>query len=354
MPGLRTNRYHSQYVAGALVLLAMAISVSGAQPRANDRSFPTQFYIVSMVTSDASPFWYHYILQVTAGGHDSIVRYIRIAPMHSMCANAITVKAAAVRLPDVSPADLVAHSNPCAIDSAALTRKLQRRIHTAAVDDTARFGIVAECGSREAVVRLPFPQQVNLERLRKRNPELARWWDLQHAIRERAFGTAEVFSDVSGEQEDHLQRLGESLLPELLSGRFDNGLDADCLPGHACAHPSFRDELREYVGPVGYKGHAPMLVQADEYHFTRYVPPIYPPLAMQAAIQGKVKLELSVDTKTGDVRHVTVILGHPIFLDAVAKAAEQWQFAPDRIPNGGQRIPADLVFEFRCPQPLQK
>ncbi len=43
------------------------------------------FYVVSMVTSDASPFWYHYILHVKTDGHDSLVRYIRIAPMDAMC-----------------------------------------------------------------------------------------------------------------------------------------------------------------------------------------------------------------------------------------------------------------------------
>ncbi|SPF51312.1 hypothetical protein SBA4_4600001 [Candidatus Sulfopaludibacter sp. SbA4] len=154
----------------------------------NDAEVPRDFYIVSIVTSDASPFWYHYILDVTADGPDSIVRYIRIAPFDSMCAEAITVKAATARLMGVSPSDLIPQNNMCAIDAASVNRDLRRRTRTADIDDSERFGIVATCGSRTVALHLPFPEQVKLERLRKTAPQLARWWDIQQSIKERAFG----------------------------------------------------------------------------------------------------------------------------------------------------------------------
>jgi outer membrane biosynthesis protein TonB len=70
---------------------------------------------------------------------------------------------------------------------------------------------------------------------------------------------------------------------------------------------------------------------------------------MRARIQGKVKLEVSVDVKTGDVWDVRVVLGHPIFLDAVKEAIRQWQFAEQ--PGGDMlRVPVDLVFEWHCPE----
>jgi hypothetical protein len=145
-----------------LLLLAVLMCWPKEQLHAYDGSLPAEFYIVSLVTSDASPFWYHYILDVRPDGRDSVVRYIRVAPMDSMCANSITVKAATVRLPGVSPSDLVARSNPCTIDSPSLDRKIYRRTRTAAIDDSVRFTIVADCGSREVVLRLPYPEQVNL------------------------------------------------------------------------------------------------------------------------------------------------------------------------------------------------
>ena len=105
---------------------------------------------------------------------------------------------------------------------------------------------------------------------------------------------------------------------------------------------------------MGESGHAPKLVQAEEYRFSRYVAPKYPPLAMQAKIAGIVKLELSVDTNSGEVRDIKVVLGHPIFLSAVMDAVKQWRFVPEQLHDKGERIPADLVFEWACPKPLAK
>jgi TonB family protein len=322
---------------------------------ANDGLLPTKFYIVSNVTSDASPFWYHYILEVAPEGRDSVIRYVRIAPMDSMCTEcteSIVVEAATARLSGVSPSDLAAQCNPCAIDAASLTRNLKRRTRTAAIYDSVRFGIVANCGSREVLLRLPHPEQVNLELLRKTSPALARWWDLEHAIIARAFGPDQVFYGVSAEQEENLQREGEIIVPDLLSGRFDRGLDPSCPSGQPCTQPSFRDDLRGYGGPLGVWGHTPRLIQAEEYRFKRYVPPKYPPLAMQARISGTVRIDLTVDPKTGEVRGVRVVSGHPLFRKAVVEAAQQWQFVPEQLSGESQSVPADLVFEFRCPERL--
>jgi hypothetical protein len=215
--------------------------------------------------------------------------------MDSMCTESIVVEAATARLSGVSPSDLAAQCNPCAIDAASLTRNLKRRTRTAAIYDSVRFGIVANCGSKEVLLRLPYPEQVNLELLRKTSPALARWWDLEHAIIARAFGPDQVFYGVSAEQEENLQREGEIIVPDLLSGRFDRGLDPSCPSGQPCTQPSFRDDLRGYIGPFS---------------------------------------------------------GHPLFRKAVVEAAQQWQFVPEQLSGESQSVPADLVFEFRCPERL--
>jgi TonB family protein len=331
---------------------AMLIALAGGPCRAQGGSRPTEFFVVSEVTSDASPFWYHYILHVAAAGRDSIVQYIRIAPMDSICARSITVKLATVRLADVSPTDLIAAYPICDVDSDALARKLRSKTHTAAIDDSVRFGIVAKCGAKEVAIHLPYPEQVNLERLKKKSPDLARWWNLDGTVRERAFGSRQVFYKTSAEDEVTLQREGEAVVSQLRSGRFDKGLRPDCVSlGGPCKERSFRDELQEYVGSPERLGHAPRLVQEEQYRFDHYVPPAYPPLAMQARIQGSVKLELVVDPHTGTVQHVTIVVGHPLFRDAVIAAVGQWRFAPQGFGGNAQSVPADLVFEFRCPEP---
>ena len=62
------------------LLLGLLICWGQRKLQSNNGLGMTEFYIVSEVTSDASPFWYHYILQVTQDGRDSVVRYVRIAP----------------------------------------------------------------------------------------------------------------------------------------------------------------------------------------------------------------------------------------------------------------------------------
>jgi hypothetical protein len=130
------------------VLLSFGVLISlclqGAD--AGDGQLPSEFYIVSEARSDASPFWYQYILHVRADNGDSIVRYIRIAPMDSMCAHAITVKAATVRLRGVPPSDLIASHKICEINSTSLNSNLRRRTRTTAIDDSVRFNVVARCG----------------------------------------------------------------------------------------------------------------------------------------------------------------------------------------------------------------
>lgn len=334
----------------ALVLLA---SCTG-HLNAKDAQRLTGFYVLSMVTSDASPFWYHYVLDVREEGRDSIVRYIRIAPMDGMCAQVTTVKAAIVRLAGVSPSDLIPQSNLCEIDAPAVNRELQRRVRTAAIDDSARVGIVASCGERSVILHLPFPEQVKLERLRKAAPQLAGLWDIQNAVRGRAFGSVQVFYDTTVDQEERLNRDGESVVPELLGGRFDAGLLADCAQKQPCESPAFRHELQTYVGPLGESGREGKLAQAQQYRFSRYVAPKYPALAMQSRIGGTVKLNLTVDTATGNVRDIKVVSGHPIFRSAVLDAVALWRFFPGEVPRNGEDIPADLVFEWGCPTPIVK
>jgi hypothetical protein len=199
------------------VLAAIVIACSSMRAQANSR--PTEFYIVSEVTSDAAPFWYHYILQVAAAGRDSIVWYIRVAPMDSMCDEAMTVQAATARISGVAPSDLIAAYPLCDVDSSVIARKLRSKTRIAGIDDSVRFSIVARCGEREVALHLPFPENVNLERLKKTSPDLARWWSLWDAVKLRAFGSGKVFYNYSVQDEEELHREGESAVPELRSGR---------------------------------------------------------------------------------------------------------------------------------------
>jgi len=59
----------------------------------------------------------------------------------------------------------------------------------------------------------------------------------------------------------------------------------------------------------------------------RKVEPKYPPLAMQARIQGPVVLA-AVISKAGTIDNLRLISGHPLLVQAAIDAVSQWRYRP--------------------------
>jgi TonB family protein len=59
----------------------------------------------------------------------------------------------------------------------------------------------------------------------------------------------------------------------------------------------------------------------------RRVQPIYPAIACQMGLSGRVELDIYVD-ESGSVEKVNVISGNPILGGAAVSAAKQWKFQP--------------------------
>jgi TonB family protein len=175
---------------------------------------------------------------------------------------------------------------------------------------------------------------------------MARLWSLASDITNRVFGSKDIFHDRTEEEDIALQRAGEKIVPDLISGRFDAGLSAAF-----GASSSFRPTLKTYRGPVGAAevedGLRPQLVNAEAYRFSHYIAPQYPPLAMQARISGKVELELTVEPATGEVLAVTTVSGHRLLTPSAIDAARQWRFAPNSV--GSKTLRLTLDFAFGCP-----
>jgi TonB family protein len=71
------------------------------------------------------------------------------------------------------------------------------------------------------------------------------------------------------------------------------------------------------------------------------VPPVYPPVAKQARLQGMVKLRARLG-KDGTVQNLSVISGHPLLVPAALDAVKQWVYEPT-ILNG---TPAEVETEI--------
>jgi protein TonB len=59
----------------------------------------------------------------------------------------------------------------------------------------------------------------------------------------------------------------------------------------------------------------------------RRVQPIYPPLARQARIQGKVILQAEI-SKDGTIENLHLVSGHPMLTSAAIEAVRQWKYKP--------------------------
>jgi TonB family protein len=318
---------------------SVAVIFAATSTPTNKQNVLERFYVVSHVVSDASPFWYTYVLDVTPTDKGTLVKDIRIAPLNSICTKEITVKAVQ-RLVPGSTVESVANLSLCSLKKADVESAIKvakKRSGGATIDDTVGFTIVANCRTRDRFFDLPFVQSLDLDWLKKNKPSVAALYDLSWDVTQRVFGEKFSFYGASSDQDDAFQELGAKIVPDLKAGRYDRPFAAD---GPLSA------VVDDYTGIT--KDQDPRHVElSDVLHFAKYKAPIFPPLAMQARIQGEVRLKINIDLFTGNVKDVIATSGHPLLQSAAVVAAREWQFQPNA--ELAESIETGVKFELRCP-----
>lgn len=295
---------------------------------------PESLYVVEEGVSDASPFAFWYILNVRPEGTTARIRIIHMAPRE--CGGLI-VQAIETGIPADRLQGLLRTYDLCSLEPAVIERATRPRRKPVAIDDTAQFGIVARCALREKVFHIPFPEKVNLKHLEARSPRIAQLWTLFWRISDEAFGKAPLFYDISRQRDLELQQFAQTLIPEL--HLFANGFSESS---------SLQNILAHYRGLLPVLPLPPELVEKNQFRFITYKHPPYPPVAKQARISGVVKIQLLVDSITGEVKDVTWTSGHRLFRESTVLAAKQWQFDPH---SGDFESPVSLTLKFSldCP-----
>ena len=69
--------------------------------------------------------------------------------------------------------------------------------------------------------------------------------------------------------------------------------------------------------------------------------PTYPAFARQLNLSGTVKIK-AVVSPDGQVKHVEVLGGHPLLVNAAVEAVKQWKYAPAKTET-----PIELQFHFQ-------
>jgi TonB family protein len=241
-----------------------------------------------------------------------------------------------------STAKSISKLDLCALKVGTVTSAItaaQPKGVVAAIDDTASYTIVAMCGKTEKVFEIPYPETVELEKLKKTNPQVASLWDLAYSISRRTFGKQFSFYSNSASQDEAFQTRGAEIVPSIKSGTYDRGFQNG-------SH--LESLLNKYSGPV--KEIDPWYVEfvgpvpAD---LLQYQLPKYPPLARQTRIEGEVRLVVVLEPQTGLVKEVNVTSGHPLLTEAAVAAVRDWHFQ-----EGNPRIDSlevALRFILRCP-----
>jgi TonB family protein len=79
---------------------------------------------------------------------------------------------------------------------------------------------------------------------------------------------------------------------------------------------------------------------------TKFVPPVYPPIAQSARVEGDVVLEVRI-TAAGRVERATVLRSIPMLDKAAVDAVLQWEYVPVRLNNIPVPISARVTVNFR-------
>lgn len=83
----------------------------------------------------------------------------------------------------------------------------------------------------------------------------------------------------------------------------------------------------------------------EEQKLIRRVEPVYPPLGVQARVQGIVRLSLNL-SKEGTVQDVTVLSGHPLLIPAALEAVKQWIYQPTLLNGAPVEVTTEAEVRF--------
>ena len=79
------------------------------------------------------------------------------------------------------------------------------------------------------------------------------------------------------------------------------------------------------------------------------VQPVYPPMAMEARIQGTVRF-IAIISGTGEVTSLTLVSGHPVLVQAATDAVKQWRYKPTLLNGVPVEVETQVDVRFTLPQ----
>jgi protein TonB len=85
--------------------------------------------------------------------------------------------------------------------------------------------------------------------------------------------------------------------------------------------------------------------EVQESKLVVMIKPQYPMLAMQARIQGKVRLAAIID-KDGKITELKVVSGHALLVDSALAAIKQWRYRPTFLHGEPVEVATQIIVDF--------
>jgi TonB family protein len=99
-------------------------------------------------------------------------------------------------------------------------------------------------------------------------------------------------------------------------------------------------------------GGTPMRIRVggkvQEANLIQRVDPVYPPLALEARIQGTVRFNVTI-SKDGTIANLQVVSGHPMLVQSALEAAKQWVYKPTLLNGAPVEVTTTLDVSFALP-----
>jgi TonB family protein len=87
----------------------------------------------------------------------------------------------------------------------------------------------------------------------------------------------------------------------------------------------------------------------QQENLIRKVDPVYPPLALQARIQGTVRFTAIIG-RDGRIQNLQLVSGHPVLVQAARAAVNQWEYKPTLLNGEPVEVVTQVDVNFTLPQ----
>ncbi|MGC1964862.1 MAG: hypothetical protein WA673_00295 [Candidatus Acidiferrales bacterium] len=252
MPQYRNSLTHR--IAPTLAAVAASVIVSFAGTKHTPPLPLESFFVVTQATFHKAPQWVDHILEVRPQGDAVLVCEIRIAPLDPACPHHVTVRAVERALPDTTVKKLAIKFPLCSFEEDVVEGMINTAKRPSGAvtdsDDSASQTIVARCGTQQKMFELPDEEALRFDALQLADSHLAAFWELAATMEAHAFGSDFSLAKISPQEDQDAQALGAKLIPEIKSGRYDQGFADQTCPYAECPDHNVASALQGYEGPI--------------------------------------------------------------------------------------------------------